>query len=202
VHRMALLIDVLALATLSGFTATAPPTSGSTSPAQPSSSSASSSPLPRGAAAPGFERFTVKGSLTASTVSVTDSEGRCSYSDGTFSLQTDPMLLGHGEAVARLSVTVLGFKGAGRYNATMPLQQYRRTPLYLTTARDTASGAATSEYGAATGHVTITSVTPLDTPRRRATVEGTLRAILRQRGEGNGAISAQGSWRCTIGEWP
>jgi hypothetical protein len=151
---------------------------------------------------PGVQRFAVTGSLTASTAIVTDHEGSCGYRDGTFTLQTDPMRLGGGPAVARLSVTLSAFTGVGRYSATTPRQEYGRSPVYLATGRDTASGIAMSQFGAAAGHVTITSVTPLDTPRRRATIEGTLRATLRQRFEGSGEISVQGSWRCTTGGFP
>jgi hypothetical protein len=158
------------------------------------------SPLPMRVKHPGVQRFVVAGSLAASTASVTEFDGYCSYRDGTFTLQTDPMRLGGGPAVARLSVTIPGFTGVGRYSGTTPRREYGRTPVYLTTGRDTASGAATSEFGASTGHVTINSVTPLDTPRRRAIIEGTLRALLRQRYQGHGEISVQGSWRCTTAE--
>ena len=163
----------------------------------------STSPAPMRVTDPGFERFAVTGTLAASTSSVTVHEaGHCDYRDGTFTLQTDPMRLGGGPAVARLSVTIPGFAGVGRYSGTTPRQEYGRTPVYLTTARDTASGAATSQFGATSGHVTITSVTPVDTPRRRATVEGTVRAILQQRSQGDGEILVRGSWRCTTGGFP
>ena len=164
-------------------------------------SPAPSSPPP-GVIDHAFQRFAVKGSLAASTDSVAIHDGSCSYSNGTFSLWTDPMLLGGGPAVVRVSVSIPDFVGAGRYSATTPLQQYRRTPVYLTTARDGASGAATSQYGATKGYVVIASVTPMGTPRRRATVEGTLKATLRQRYLGNGVISVRGSFRCEVGGWP
>jgi hypothetical protein len=160
------------------------------------------SALPMRVKHPGVQRIAVTGSLTASTASVTDHEGSCGYRDGTFTMQTDPMRLGGGPAVARLSITIPGFTGVGRYSATTPRQEYGRSPVYLATGRDTASGNATSRFGATSGHVTITSVTPIDTPRRRATIEGTLRALLRQRYGGAGEISVQGSWRCTTGGFP
>jgi hypothetical protein len=161
------------------------------------------SPLPMRVRHPGFQRFTVTGTLAARTSSVTVHEaGSCGYRDGTFTLQTDPMRLGGGPAVARLSVTLPGFAGVGRYSATIPRQEYGRSPVYLTTARDSASGSATSQFGATTGHVTVTSVVPVDTPRRRATVEGTVRATLQQRSQGDGEITVQGSWRCTTGGFP
>jgi hypothetical protein len=160
------------------------------------------SPLPMRVKHPGAQRFAVTGSLTASTASVTAHEGSCGYRDGTFTMQTDAMRLGGGPAVARLSVTLSGFSGVGRYSARTPRQEYGRSPVYLATGRDTASGTATSEFGATAGHVTITSVTPLDTPRRRAIVEGTVRALLRQRYQGHGEVSVEGSWRCTTGGFP
>ena len=160
------------------------------------------SPLPMRVKHPGVQRIAVTGSLTASTATVTDHEGRCGYEDGTFTLQTDPMRLDGGPAVARLSVTIPDFTGVGRYSATTPRQEYGRSPVYLMTGRDTASGSASSQFGAAAGHVTITSVTPVDTPRRRATIEGMVHALLRERSGGGGEISVQGSWRCTTGGFP
>ena len=148
------------------------------------------SPSPAGVP---VEHLAVGGAIHATTARTSPGSGHgCTLQDGTLTFQSDAMEIRDSPNVARVQIELTGVDHAGRYSATQPLQQYRRTPVRVSVAPNAASGTATGFYVATAGRVAVSGLGPDDRPRG---TYGSVDADLTLQGD-NRTIHLRGTWVC------
>jgi hypothetical protein len=149
------------------------------------------------AGAASSSRLAITGGLrTSSARTVAHEEACASRPNHVVIYASDPMRLGKGPAVARVSFYIRRFRGRGRYPATTP-GPHRRTAVLVSTARNAATGAATGFYVARLGTITVSQAHDVGRAGHAGSVSGTVHARL-QRSGGTKRIRVDGTWRCRI----
>jgi len=149
------------------------------------------------AGAAGSSRLAITGSIrTSSARAVAHEEACASRPNHVVIYASDPMRLGKGPSVARVSFYIRRFRGRGRYPATTP-GPHRRTAVLVSTARNAATGAATGFYVARSGTITVSQAHAVGRAGHSGSVSGVVHALL-QRSTGAKPIRVDGTWRCRI----
>jgi hypothetical protein len=142
-------------------------------------------------------RLAITGAIRTWSARAVVHEETCAYRPNHVVIYaSDPMRLGKGPAVARVSFYIRRFKGRGRYPATTP-GPHRRTAVLVSTARNAATGAATGFYVARAGTIIVSQAHDVGRVGHGGTVSGVVHALL-QRSGGTKRIRVDGTWRCRI----
>jgi hypothetical protein len=102
-----------------------------------------------------------------------------------------------GAAVVRVSFTLHGYHGIGRYSATRPRVAYGRTPVQASTARNASTGAASAFFLARGGSVSIAYTHDIDRRGRYGFLAGTVQATLVD-ARSHRVATLSGSWECSV----
>jgi hypothetical protein len=99
--------------------------------------------------------------------------------------------------VVRVSFTLNGYHGLGRYSATTPRVAYGRTPVQAVTARNASTGAASAFFLARNGSVSIAYTNNVNRKGRYGFLAGTVHVTLID-AQGGRAATLNGGWECSI----
>jgi hypothetical protein len=112
-------------------------------------------------------------------------------------LFSSPTMRLAGGRVVRVSFTLNGYHGIGRYSATRPHVAYGRTPVQAATARNASTGAASAFFLAREGGVSISYSHDIDQQGHYGFLAGTVHATLIDARSGRVA-ALSGGWECSI----
>lgn len=105
------------------------------------------------------------------------------------------MKVGHGQRVARVSISIPNFHGPGIYDARRPVVEYDRTPVQVGIARNAATGAGAWPFQDGKGTIHVLTARDVGRAGHPGHVTGTVHVVLGDRGK---VVRLRGRWSCTI----